>query len=474
MSARFAGSQRVGERRRRRLAVEADEGSLGSALDSPNSIRRDEVRQLDDPHMDPPASLRATVFPSCASRLVPFEWWKYLLAAMGLSAIAAGLLVAGSRGAELSPVLGPGFERLFGFPSAPATRWLSGALLFVSAELALFIWWARSQSQNDYEGRYWMWIRVASAWLVFSVCLGCGMHEVLRDTVLHFRPDFSEQMLLLSWLAPATAPGALIFAALIREMGACRWSRGLFLLAAGAYACSAGLCFEFDSLLAPDGRRLAIQGALMAGHIGLLFSMWCHARHVIYCTADPAIRPKSNWRIPRPHFSLIRLRLPQFRRHEVKAVQDDEVDRAKRRGKRPARNTAPEPLPVETTEDRTAERQTKGVLGKSAMAVDPGSRNSSVESERIPQDAADRVPRQSAGPAAGTREEPPRDLSATQRRSAPIQAAPPAAENSREAEAERDESLEQPSKPDLRGLSKKQRRRLLQELRERERAMGRQ
>ncbi len=467
----------MGDRRRRRLAVEAEDGPVGPTGHLLNSAAGGDVRAIDGPHLSPPSDGPAPSSMPQRWRHIPFEWWKYLIAATALSTVAAGLLVAGWKGAELTPVLGPGFERLFAFPAAPATRWYSGALLFVSAELALFIWSARSQSQNDFDGRYRLWIRVACAWLVFSGCVACGVHEVLRDTVLHFRSDLSDRMLLLGWLGPVAVPGVSIFAGLTREMRACRWSHGLLLVAAGVYAGAAGLSFEFESLLAPDGRQVAIQGALLAGHITLFLSMWCHARHVNYCTADPAVRPRSNWRIPRPHFSLLRLRLPQFRRRqEVDKATAPQVDCVAKRQKRSTKAADPEPnLAVEPVEKQASEKWASVLAGKSETRIDLAAGKLSDRSEPLPAPAAqvpvDRLP---AVQAADSRPPPGHNLGATERSSQPVPAHVPTPQGKTQVDAGADEPQEEPTKPDMRGLSKKQRRRLMQELRDRERVAGRQ
>ncbi len=151
MGARFAGSQRLGDRRRRRLAVETDDlsgasgfsGGAGRKVD--DSAPDGRARVVDDAHLDrksaPPAALRE--FP--ISRLIPRQWWTYLIGGTASLSIGAGLLAAGWCSAELSIAAGPGIERLFAFSEAPALHWFSGLLLSVSAQLALVIWWARSK-----------------------------------------------------------------------------------------------------------------------------------------------------------------------------------------------------------------------------------------------------------------------------------------------------------------------------------------
>ena len=346
MSARFAGSERVGDRRRRRLAVEADDVADELVRTTALPASAGNVRTLDLAHTKNASRDAVATSISPVSRLIPFAWWKYLIAAVGLLAISGGLLIAGWQGAELTPVLGPGFERLFALPDSPAARWFSGILLFVAAELAFFVWWARSQSQNDFDGRYWLWIRVACVWLFFSGCVATGAHVALRETVLHFRPDFSDTILLLVWLAPAGVLGAAVVAGLVREMRACPGSRGLLLLAAARYLCGRVFSRTRNPALCQRGVCSSCRGTVGRAQCSFL-SMWWHARHVVHCTADPAMRPKSSWRIPRPHFRFLHFRLPQFgRKIPLDAAPQEEVARPTSRRKRPVKIATVEPKQI--------------------------------------------------------------------------------------------------------------------------------
>jgi hypothetical protein len=464
MSARFAGSQRLGDRRRRRLAVEADEG-----MDSPD--RTGTARSIEGAHTSPLSVDAPLNSKSPISRLIPAEWWKYLLAAIGLLATSASLLVAGWKSAELTSALGPGFERLFALPDSAAVRWFSGVLHLLSAELALLIWWARSKSQSDYDGRYWLWIRVACIWLISSACLATGAPAAICETIHHFRPDFAARMLILSWLAPAAVIGAFVAFGLVREMRDCRWSRALLLLAAGAYVVAAGLALEFEAFVAADVRLVTIQGSLLAGHVGLVISMSWHARHVLHCTAEPAARPVSTWRIPRPHFRLPRL--PRFgRKPDLDAAAPGDVARNVRR-KRPAKSTAADPQPTaEATERGPAATSPAESSAKPQIRIDARHDPSSVKVDRVPQNLVAEAPVDRAPADTTTAKIAPRGRAETPV-ATPSRIDPAPAPDRSELNAESEELEEPCSKPDMRGLSKKQRRRLMQELRDRERAAGR-
>lgn len=477
MGARFAGSQRLGDRRRRRLAVETDEISDGRFRTDTLPAPAGSERTIDGAHTDYPSPDIAPTSSSPVSRFIPFEWWKYLIGALSLLVISAGLLTVGWKAADLSPTLGPGFERLYAFPDAPAARWFSGLLLFVSAQVALFIWWARSQSHNDFDGRYWLWIRVACVWLIFSGCVATGAQEAFRETVLFFLPDISSRTANLAWLTPALALGLSIIAALAREMRDCRASRGLLWLAAGSYLCAAGLSLEVEYLLPQAVQPLLVQGCLSVGHVGLFLSMWWHARHVVHCTADPAMRPKSNWRIPRPHFRLLNFRLPQLgRKNQTGKGPQEAADPPISRRKRPAKKTTVEPestAELDPTGSTAASRQQSESSGKPQFRVDDRHEVSSGRMPRAPSGTPVEVPAERIPARAPAAAPPARDAAAIEMpprmNHTPAESLP----DRNGQDAEPDESDEHSSKPDVRGLSKKQRRRMMQELRDRERASGR-
>jgi hypothetical protein len=329
-------------------------------------------------------------------------------------------------------------------------------LLLVSAELALLIWWGRSQSQKDFDGRYWLWIRITLAWLALSGCVAASAPAVCRATILHFRPEISGIGATLGWLMPASIAGTSIVLALHREMRGCRWSGVQLWIAAVLYLAAGILEVAGDELISLVSRMIVLQAALLAGHVSLLTSMWVHARHVLRCTSDPAVRPQSGWRIPRPHFRLPRL--PRNRTGAVETVSANSLPQQNRLA-RGGLDLKP-----------AAEAATHQHAGRTPTVE----RGDGAERPRFRVDSRHEAAAAESGePAARERPDAPhipesgRDV------------ALPNAEDSSLVGHEND-GLERtgeipaqpPSKPDLRGLSKKQRRRLMQELRERERAAG--
>lgn len=474
MGARFAGSQRLGDRRRRRLAVETDEhpDNAGRKVDLPASPGS--ARLADDAHADGEESGKTALpFELPISRLIPRNWWTYLVGGTACLVLGAALLIAGWNSAKISTALGPGFERLVGFSEAPVLRWMACLLLSASAQLALVIWWARSKSQKDFEGRYWLWIRVACAWFSFGGCFAIGMQAVLDETIRHFLPEISSRAAALGWLIPALAFGLAIVLPLTREMRACKWSRSLILLAAGSFLTAAGLHMEVGSLTPTTAiRLLLVYGCLLAGCLFVFMSMWLHARHVLHCTADPAIQAKSTWRIPRPHF-----RLPRLGRTQ-KASTEPQADVAlpSRRKRREGTSEAQSVAEVKANSDATSARENERAAGKPHFRIDARHESQPEATENASADEP------TAGSGTGAQMGRSDDGSAPQSHAATKSAVAPAAASETYLERQDDEdesdngfddSEEASSKPDLRGLSKKQRRRLMQQQRERERGASR-
>lgn len=437
MSARFAGSQRVGDRRRRRLAVEADEGADPSfprqVLPAPEGMSR----SVDPAHNDPApaAELSSGSFPM--AQMIPVERWKYAVAGAAVLAMNAVLAAAGWLAPSLSSSAGPAIERILSPANGPATKWYSGLLLGLSAQLAILIWWARSRSLKDFDGRYWQWTRAAAIWLAFSGCIALDGAQAAVDTLRYFRPNLSTGYASLAWLIPAGLIGFSIARGLHHEMSGCRTSRMLFLSAVACYVTSVAFELGLAASIGPRVQALLVQTGLLTGHAALLFSMWFHARHVVHCSSEPAHSKKRAWRIPRPHFRMPRLPAFKHLRRQRVAVAD-ETPAAALKGPR-GRRRASDAVESAASSDTADATQTPNAPPADAAPSKPRFRIDTRHDEPVELE----------------------DVAAT--RDAPT------AEESSDSDQDRDTDDFQ-SRPDLRGMSKKQRRRILQELRDRERA----
>ena len=457
----FAGSQR-GDRRRRRLAAETDErgddraGAARCADFAPGE-------RLDGAHCDTPASVELLSLP--LADIVPLAWWKYSIAALICLALAVGIAAAGQRATEWS-LSAAEIARLFALPEAPVARWYSSLLLTLSGQLACLIWWARSKSLKDFNGRYWLWLRIAFLWFTMGGCLATGAHAALPATLRgmwHSAPSWLVKslpaVLLLIWTTRA----------LLREMGGCRYSRGVLLAAASAYLTAGALQLERDRFISAAIRPALLQASLLLGHVGVFLSMWLHARHVVHCTPDPASIPGRRWKLPRPHLRFARWPLPRLgrRRSEVAAPlerqsQADEPEQPVKKSTAESHTPAPAASPTPKAAAAAKPRLRLDLRHEEFLGGSPSSKpdvsdrpNADDSSTTSTEEPVAPGPLSSPGPSARS-EDLTRD-----------------SDDGADSEEEGRSESGMLSKPDLRGLSKKQRRRLIQEHRQRERDLER-
>jgi hypothetical protein len=416
--------------------------------------------------------------------LVPPQWWKYLLGGLA-GALFGALLFASAWNESIWGTLeGTGLPRLLKLPGAPIVAWYSTLLLNLTAQLSLLIWWGRSRSLKDFDGRYHVWTRTAGVWLLFSFCAATGAHEAWSTTILHFWPQNLRNAGVLLWLVPAAGLGLNRLLVLNREMNDCRASRVLLFAAAGAYLPAGGLQLDFVFPVSARAQQFFMSGAALTGHLLLFLSMWVHARHVLYFTADPSRAPRRRLRIPRPHFSLPSLQFLWRKRPEEKTTAEPATEerptRRRKPRKSPAKNveTANEavagatPVEAPVTGESTSRPRYRLDTRHTPPRVE---RLSEPEPEPAPTPAVDMV--EEATPAddianeASTRERWPESVEDQsilhEQPTEPPETVPSSPEP---ADDDWDEAS---AAPDLRGLSKKQRRKVLAEMREKERAIRR-
>lgn len=442
MDANFAGSQRVAGRRRRRLASESDEAAEAAPLPSPAPEPLFVIRSVVHAGADE-AGPSPIVLP--LSRLIPVSWWGYVLGGFVSLLPAAGLLVLTRLEAECLAIGGPRLIGLTSLPDSTAAAWYSGLLMGVSAQLALLIWWGRSGSLKDFDGRYRIWRRLAVVWLGLGLCAATGAHRIVSDLLLRVVPIPLPRSDVLSWLVAAAIAGVLLLIRLTREMAGCRTSRNLLLAAGAAYAVAGVLEFSIGAGWSAHEQDSWRAVAAILGHWLAFMSMWVHARHVLHCSIDPSMASRRRSWIRKPHFTAGSKPEPS-----ATGAVDPEPKEPRERKARKRRAAEDRADTTEVPEEATAEPLPQ--VSPAAIEELRG------ESER----AVAPVPAAASIPA-----------SAPASRSVPTcDSAPPNDESdSTAADDAEDSGWNEPfPKPDMRGMSKKQRRRLMQELREKERA----
>lgn len=353
MSSGFAGAQRLDERRRRRLATQDADDPARPARSSSQPA----ADEASDSGFDPMGPIRDLSL----GVLVPTSLWRHIVLCLTGFVVTAAILTASIHVDDLSQSAGRSLKSLLG-PGVGSARswWISASLLFQS-QLALVVYWVRSHSLRDFDGRYHLWKHVSLASLAWSFCAATSIHTVAGELVaarLGWALPLSASW---SWIGPAALVATLFIWGLHREMTACRGSDStLFLstlIGAGFAALSLGLV-PLPAAWEP-ARLLILDGLTMAGIWMVCVSFLIHARYVIHLSAEPVPLRRWSFRIPRPHW-LKFARRPK-RTAPASPSEDESTEKAPR-AKTPRRGKAEAPA----TETGTARDNTATDIAASA------------------------------------------------------------------------------------------------------------
>ncbi len=434
MTARFAGSKSLDERRRRRLVTEEKRQSTGP---EGNEVSAD--RQL-------PARRPTGRFP--LRRVVSSSHWKLLAATIASLAVAATAVAAGQSSHVRSGALGPGLRQLFDLEQGRIAATVGGLLLLAAGQLAWLIRWARSRSLRDFRGgfRIWWWVSVALC--AAGVSLLCDAHVAFASTVVWatgrqvFGSDAAYQVL------PAFAGIVLLVPALQAEMRGCIASRSLLLTAVSLWACgiagvvgSGPLERSLTSLAIQVPSAVVIDAILLVGTATAFSSLLFHARHVVYESVEP---PE-----PKPRKSKI------VRAEEEQSATTDEEAKTPARKPRRASRTSKKDTIAEAVVEPVAEP-----LAKAAPVEKPSTTRAEPT---VASDSKTAVspskPAQSARPPVVSSQATSHDFDE-------------AADENEDADAQvsvNGRNLRLDGAEDLRGLSKRERRKLRKAMKDRER-----
>ena len=290
MATQFVGARWLDERRRRRLAVEggADEMSDATA----------EIEGEDEPDTETRPGVPAAL---SIRSIVPRSGWSVLAWSLLLLGVCDTVIAAAWFQHSVPERLQGPYKLVFGLNSAMAATWLAGALLVVAAQMSLVIGWVRGHCLTDFDGHYRAWTRVAISWLVIAGVVGTGAHQSMAQIVLvQFGFETLWQREILAWLLPLGALVASVAWVMDAELKTSRTARLLMWLSASAAAggllllleptvIDAGLLERFPGLVA------FLKLAAMVSAPGLLVvSMGVFLRHVVHVSAEPA--PRRKWK----------------------------------------------------------------------------------------------------------------------------------------------------------------------------------
>lgn len=159
--------------------------------------------------------------------------------------------------------------------------WFSSTTLALAAVVAAIIFSLRRHRQDDYHGRYRVWLWAAALWMTMSIDESASLHEGFKELASHFSGQRGYGDGSIWWIAGYGLIFATVGTRLFLEMRCCRLSSGALVLGVlcyvGAVATKIGIVPELHGTYAV----MAKEGCEMAGNVLLLFSMVVHARYTV-------------------------------------------------------------------------------------------------------------------------------------------------------------------------------------------------
>ncbi|QDU38806.1 hypothetical protein Mal4_31360 [Maioricimonas rarisocia] len=494
MSIRFAGSRSVDERRRRRLAQEADVAATSPRQRSTSKATTAAPATTEATPTSLPAELPVV-------SVIPRSWWKHVTLAFTAILLLAGVVYWGyhldQTGSGLAPALGLKAGRM--------SRFFSTVALLAAGQLSLLVLWHRAKSRKDFNGRYRIWFWAAIVWLVFCGAIATDAHRPAALLVLERWPLNAAQAPLLVWLVPASAITLAMTRLLRREMRACRASRYVLNFATMCAGIAAMTTLAGDLLLSETVHLLLLRTSTMTWHVGVALATLFHARYVIHVTNEPLRQrrhpgrrllqpifdalghvrlPRIRLRLPRIgrprlpvlRFSLRKPKLPRFSAPKLPRMRLPKVALPSLRLPRPTGRTEASSETPEPGSEVTGKEQNSESRPDASQTAEPRvsrkaarkSAKSSKAKSAAPQVQPEQDVQQTAPPAtpqrkAPERKPPPPPAEPPQRKAPPKRVDPPQShDDSPHADFENDRSL-----------SKKERRRLRKLKRQAERQQAR-
>lgn len=397
MTARFAGSKSLDGRRRRRLATESDDVvSVQSGRGSTDG-GGEESGEL------APVPTRATQLP--LRRVVSPRRWKLWTLGVTFLSLLGGLLWATWRVSQTPESAGPGATQMLSLSSSRVFDTLGGVLFLLAGQLAILIRAVRGMSLRDFDGRYRNWGWAAAVALVVAFCMATDAHVAAVQTVFWLWPSDLWQKEVLCWLIPVASWGLVMIAGMHRDMRDNKPALTLLWLAV------TGWCVVIAARLAPGLPaavglpapldQIAVIGVGLFAHLCLFQAMLLHTRHVIYETADPPANRK-------PWLRLIVERLPRLRLPRRRPRTERSAEAADRGSEKPKQK----PLPATTTASKSddAKPEPEQLAAKKAPARRKTTRTTKAAAPRTAKPAGKPKAKQAAKPAA----RPPAELEPTE------------------------------------------------------------
>lgn len=279
MTAQFAGSRSLDDRRRRRLATESDADTTSKSKRSSNK-KTDSSTTSTDTEVE---SIRSDVV--AEESMIPRALWKVSLYGVGGIATWALLLWV-----NLKFPLSTDLHRIFSPEAGKAFKLFSIFSLFVTSQLCFAIWWYRSRSRKDFGGRYRIWAWAGCFWSLTCILLGLGVHRPLAKFAYQAWPIYTWKPELLYWFVPFSICVLALHQLISLDMRHSRASRALWNTTFICGCLTAGALFGGDLVVRESLRPLLNAGLFSVWHFMISFTLLFHARFVVHVTNEAAPR----------------------------------------------------------------------------------------------------------------------------------------------------------------------------------------
>ena len=338
MSVRFAGSRRVDERRRRNLA---NNSISPSSSRSPSRASSKREKKAENSH----SNSNARRFP--VKKLISQKKWKLSLIGIGLISFSVCFLFISDQIQKEPENWSPDIVKLFSFETGLFYRTVNSMLVFLSAQLTLGIWWARSRSIQDFSGQYRTWFTVALIGLIISFCMATDAHLVFSNSIAwYWKIDFWKQE-LLGWAVPLLGCATAAICSIHIEFRKNRLSLCLFWFSIFIWGSRMALSFDVGQEYLSGQETLVKTASLNVGSIFLFMSLLFHTQFVLYVDGDPPVAQLS---LHQKFFNLFKFR-------KSKKLVTEKSETPKKITKTSTRKKATKTSPNKTTTAKTASKR---------------------------------------------------------------------------------------------------------------------
>jgi len=160
-------------------------------------------------------------------------------------------------------------------------NWFSSMTLALAAVVAAIIFSLRRHRQDDYHGRYRVWLWAALLWMAMSIDESASLHEGFKELASHFSGQRGYGDGSIWWIAGYGLVFAALGIRLFLEMRCCRLSCTALVAGVGCYVAAVVAKIGIVPELGGTYAVMTEEGGEMLGDVLLLFSMATHARYTI-------------------------------------------------------------------------------------------------------------------------------------------------------------------------------------------------